>query len=96
MFKKILNKLELLQAELEYKKKAKEKMRKSAIDIMKDSIRDKAIVYCCHLDSIKDNVVSLPPTHKVDCILPDLLRTEKDVIKYHKRFPYRELIERLG
>lgn len=96
MFKNLLNKIELLQAELEYKRKVKERKRKSALDIMLSNIRDKAIMYCCQLDSAKENFVAIPPTHKVDTVLFDLIRNEKDVIKYHKRFPYRELAERLG
>ena len=93
MFKKILNKLELLKAEREFRKEQAEKMRKSALECMKDHIRDKAIIYCTQLHA-SNEIVSLPPTHLVDMALFDLIRNEKDVIKYHKRFPYKELAER--
>lgn len=93
MFKNLLNKIELLQAQMEYRRKAKENMRKSALECMKDNIRDKAIVYCTKLHASND-IVTLPPTHLVDMALFDLIRSEKDVIKYHKRFPYKELAER--
>lgn len=96
MFKKLLAKIKLWQAEQEHRRKEKAMRYKTELDYLFLRLRDKAIVYCCKLDSAKNNEVSLPPTHRVDTVLYELIKSEKDVIKYHKRFPYRQLAERLG
>ena len=93
MFKKFLSKIKLLQADLNHKRQTKEILRKTALECMQNNIRDKAIIYCTKLHASSD-ILALPPTHLVDTALFDLIRSEKDVIKYHKRFPYKELIER--
>ena len=72
----------------------KKKLRNALYKIRYSRFRDKCIEYCTQYDCIS-NTIELPPSHKVDCILPDMVRTQKDLQRYTKRFPYRELIRRL-
>ena len=87
MFKKLL---EWLQS----RRQVDTNLQETITQIQYNRLRDKAIEYCTQYDCIS-NTIELPPSHKVDCILPDMVRTQADLQRYTKRFPYRELIRRL-
>lgn len=72
----------------------KKKLRNALYKVRYSRFRDKCIEYCTQYDCTTDTI-NLPPSHKVDSILPYMVRGEKDLKEYNKRFPYRELIRRL-
>lgn len=79
---------------LQSRKQVDTNLQETITQIQYNRLRDKAIEYCTQYDCIS-NTIELPPSHKVDCILPDMVRTQADLQRYTKRFPYRELIRRL-
>lgn len=88
MFKKLQEKLKLLQLKLEQQRCAKEFKFKCKRKVAYDLLRDKVLQYVCKLD-LASNSAQLPPSHKADVILQNIINSNKDIFRYNKRFPFR-------
>jgi hypothetical protein len=88
MFKKIKELLAQLKLEQRQRKCIKEAKFKCYRKFAYNSLRDKCIEYVCKRD-IASGSVELPATHKVDIILPNIIKSNKDIFNYNKKFPYR-------
>ena len=87
MFKKLLK-------WLKNRRQVDSNLQKTITEIQYSRLRDRAIEFCTKYDSI-NNTIELPPSHKIDTILPAMVRTSDDLHRYTQRFPYRELVRRL-
>lgn len=87
MFKKLLK-------WLQSRRQGDTNLQKTITQIQYNRLRDKAIEFCTKYDCINDSI-ELPPSHKIDTILPQMVTSTADLHRYTQRFPYRELVKRL-
>lgn len=88
MFKKLKEKLKLLQVKLEQQRCAREFRFKCKRKVAYGLLRDKVIQYVCRLDANSESA-QLPSSHKADVILQNIIKRNGDIFRYNKRFPFR-------